>query len=61
MYTRGLSFTCKKCASKVFNAVKIVGIFIAVVGGLAVLVYINLRSTKESELSVILRILTNYV
>lgn len=41
--------------------ITILGILMALIFILSVLIYLNMRSTKESEVNVLLRIMTNYV
>ena len=49
------------CPSKVENALKIAGIFIGLLITLGLLIWVNLRSQKESETSIVTRIMLNYV
>ncbi|CAI2362327.1 unnamed protein product [Moneuplotes crassus] len=55
------NFRCSKCPDPVFNAIRITGVTIAAFMFLMLLIYINLHKKKESEISILLRILTNYL
>lgn len=61
LYTRVGNHKCGVCPSKIGNIVKILGIFLALLLALGALLWINLRSTRESETSVVIRIFLNYV
>ncbi|CAI2373025.1 unnamed protein product [Moneuplotes crassus] len=52
---------CEKCPSPLWNAILIICLGLVVFAFMMVLIVINIRKTKESELSVLLRILTNYL
>ncbi|CAI2370232.1 unnamed protein product [Moneuplotes crassus] len=52
---------CEKCPSPVWNAILVIGLGFIVFAFVMMLIVINIRKTKESELSVLLRILTNYL
>jgi len=60
-YTRSGLYDCAICPEKVTNAIKIVGIFLTMLAGVIILLYVNLRKRTESETSVVLRIMTNYI
>jgi hypothetical protein len=51
----------EKCGSPTVNALKYLGICLLVFGFMMMLIVINVNKTKESKLSVLIRILTNYM
>eukprot|EP00347_Sterkiella_histriomuscorum_P016874 403351514 len=59
-FTRIGKHECGLCPSKSVNILYILGIFIALVIGLLLLLWVNLRNKKESETSITIRILLNY-
>ncbi|CDW73872.1 UNKNOWN [Stylonychia lemnae] len=54
-------YECGLCPSKINNLIYISGIFLLLVIALAFLLWINLRTQKESETSIVIRILLNYI
>ncbi|CAI2360244.1 unnamed protein product [Moneuplotes crassus] len=60
-YARTGDFECSKCPEPVFNAIRVIGTGLLVFAFLCYLIIINIRKTKESNLSVLFRILTNYI
>ena len=60
-YTKSGGSECAICPSKVSNAIKILVVILAILIILGLLLYVNLRKHTESEMSVVLRILTNYI
>eukprot|EP00347_Sterkiella_histriomuscorum_P022190 403331357 len=60
-YSRFNNYECFQCPSKLANSLKIIGIFFAVLIGLGVIIWVNLRSEKESQTSVVLRIFLSYI
>ena len=52
--------TCGECPPLWQSLIKIIEIFIGVLFGIYLLIYFNLRTSQESDTSVILRIATNY-
>eukprot|EP00347_Sterkiella_histriomuscorum_P004896 403358673 len=61
LFTRIGKHECGLCPSKAGNILKITGIFLALTLALTLLLWVNLRSTRESETSVVIRIFLNYV
>eukprot|EP00347_Sterkiella_histriomuscorum_P023122 403335861 len=59
-FTRIGKHECGLCPSKAINLLYIMGIFLALVIALILLLWVNLKSTQESETSIIIRILLNY-
>ena len=55
------NFRCSKCPDPAINAIRIMGVGIVAFCFLMLLVYINLRKKKESQMSILLRIFTNYM
>eukprot|EP00347_Sterkiella_histriomuscorum_P016984 403351103 len=51
---------CGKCPEIASSMLYMIGFFLALVALIAVMIYLNQRTTKESELNVLLRIITNY-
>ena len=60
-YQRVTDNVCEKCPDPVVNAVRVTGVAIIVFMFFMLLIIINIRKNKESELSTLLRILTNYL
>ncbi|CAI2369157.1 unnamed protein product [Moneuplotes crassus] len=60
-YERINDYECQKCPEQVWNAIQVVFTLLLVLLFHIILVIINVRKTDESELSVLLRILTNYL
>ncbi|CAI2369723.1 unnamed protein product [Moneuplotes crassus] len=54
-------FQCSKCPSPALNMFRIIFVATFAFLFLLLLIYINLRKTKESRMSILLRILTNYI
>ncbi|CAI2372838.1 unnamed protein product [Moneuplotes crassus] len=60
-YQRQNEFGCAKCPSVEFTAVLMIFKVILAIAYFMIIIGINVRKTKESELSVLLRIFTNYI
>jgi hypothetical protein len=60
-YARSGPNGCSICPSTFGNIIKILAIFIAVVSGLSIMIWMNLSKKKDSQTSIILRIATNYI
>jgi len=60
-YNRIPEFECRKWPSPFLNAVSVIGLWLLVLSFLMILIIINVRKTRESELSTLIRILTNYL
>ncbi|CAI2360413.1 unnamed protein product [Moneuplotes crassus] len=60
-YERINDYECQKCPEQIWNAIQVVFTLLLVLLFYITLVVINVRKTDESELSVLLRILTNYL
>jgi len=54
-------YDCNKCPNAAINAIKIIGLFALFIGGVALLIYMNLRRRTENETGVALRIMANYL
>ncbi|CAI2373860.1 unnamed protein product [Moneuplotes crassus] len=54
-------FVCQKCPNPILNAIRVIFVGFAVFAYFMVLIIVNVRKTSESEISILLRILTNYV
>ncbi|CAI2361643.1 unnamed protein product [Moneuplotes crassus] len=54
-------FQCSKCPKPVLNAIRLIAFVVLAFLFLMLLIYINLRKKKESDVSILLRILTNYI
>lgn len=60
-YTRMNKHECAMCPSPLKNVVKLGGVFLAILGGLIILVHINLKRQRDNEMSLVSRIFTNYL
>eukprot|EP00347_Sterkiella_histriomuscorum_P002357 403368466 len=60
-YTKLTSKECGQCPEMIFSLLTMIALLLVLVLILSILIFINLRSTQESETSVMLRIMTNYV
>ncbi|CAI2367043.1 unnamed protein product [Moneuplotes crassus] len=60
-YERVNDYECRKCPNAVWNGFQVIGVILLVLAFYIFLVIINVRKTSESELSVMLRILANYL
>lgn len=60
-YQPSSGFKCSKCPDPILNAIRVVGVIIISLIFLALLIYVNLRKKKETQYSILLRILTNYI
>ncbi|CAI2371780.1 unnamed protein product [Moneuplotes crassus] len=60
-YARTGDYECSKCPNAVLNAIRVIGAALLVFAFLCFMIIINIRKTKESNLSVLFRILTNYI
>ena len=60
-YSKVSDYECQKCPSAVLNAIRVVGMVLLVFVFIFIIVVVNIRKTKESQISVLLRILTNYL
>ena len=59
-YEKVNSIQCNKCPKPILNAIRVIGLILLIFSFFMVLIVINVKKTKESTLSVLLRILTNY-
>ena len=55
------NFECQKCPNPVLNSIRVFGLCLLVFIFIMLLIIINVRKTKESEVSVLFRIMTNYL
>ncbi|CAI2361915.1 unnamed protein product [Moneuplotes crassus] len=60
-YEKVNDYECQKCPNQIENAFKVLFTLLLVLLFFILMVVINVRKTNESELSVLLRILTNYI
>jgi hypothetical protein len=60
-YQRVGDYECQKCPNPIINSIRVIGLGVIVLIFLMILIIINIRKTKESEISVLMRILTNYL
>ncbi|CAI2362506.1 unnamed protein product [Moneuplotes crassus] len=60
-YERVNDYECQKCPNQILNSIKVVFTILIVLLFFIFMVVINVRKTDESELSILLRILTNYI
>ncbi|CAI2376317.1 unnamed protein product [Moneuplotes crassus] len=54
-------YECEKCPNKIYNSIRIALLMILVIIFIVVLIIINIRKRNESQKSITLRILTNYL
>ena len=60
-YERTTNFICSKCPDPVLNGIRLVGIGLLICIFLCLLIAINIKKTKESQMSILMRIMTNYL
>ena len=60
-YERTEAFACSKCPDPILNALKVIGLFLAVVVYLTILITFNIKKKGTSQRSVLIRILTNHI
>ena len=60
-YQRTADNVCEKCPDLILNAIRVIGVAIVVFIFFMLLIIINIRKSKESDLSTLMRILTNYL
>ena len=60
-YERLADFECTKCPDPVLNAIRVVGLGITIVLFIIALIIVNIRKKKESQVSILMRIMTNYL
>ena len=60
-YEQVSDFQCSKWPNPIYNTLRLIGVVLLAFVFLMILVIINIRKTKESQTSVLLRIFTNYL
>ena len=60
-YERLTDFQCSQWPNPVTNGIRVVGLIIAILLFIAVLITINIKKKKESQTSILMRIMTNYL
>ena len=60
-YQKNDNYTCTKCPSMALNIIRILGVILAILAFLTVLILININKKSESQVSILMRILTNYL
>ena len=60
-YEKLTDFQWSKCPDPVLNALKVIGLGAIVVAFIAVLIIVNVRKLKESQTSILMRIMANYL
>lgn len=60
-YERLSNYECSKCPDPVLNALRILGLMILVLSFFIALIVVGIRKKKESQQSILLRILANYL
>jgi hypothetical protein len=60
-YQKVNDFECQKCPNMVLNTIRVVGVGLLVFIFFMIIIVINVRKTKESEVSVLFRIMANYL
>jgi hypothetical protein len=54
-------FQCSKCPDPTANAIRVVGLGILILGFIAALIFVNIKKKKESQTSILMRIMANYL
>ena len=54
-------YECERCPDPTLNAIRVVGLFILILLFLTSLIIVNIKKKKESQLSILLKIFTNYL
>ena len=60
-YEKVSDTTCQKCPSPAMNTIRVAGMIILVFVFITWIIVVNIRKTQESEMSILLRIITNYL
>ena len=60
-YSKVSDFECSKWPNPILNAIQVIGLIILVFAFIFLIIIVNIRKTKESQFSILLRILTNYL
>ena len=60
-YSKVSDFECSKWPSPVYNAIRVAGLAILVFAFIFLITFVNIHKTQESQFSILLRILTNYL
>ena len=60
-YERENEFECRKWQNPLINSIRVFGLMLLMFCFFMLIIIINVRKTQESELSVLLRIMTNYL
>ena len=60
-YERVSDYQCEKWPNPIYNGVRVIGLLLLVFIFLMILIIINIRKTNESEISILIWIMTNYL
>ena len=60
-YERLQRNTCSKCPAKSTNLFRVIGLFLLVLLLIVLLIYVNMKKRTESNMSTLMRIMTNYL
>lgn len=60
-FMRSGMFQCSYCPHPVMNAIRILLLTIVILGLIGVLIWFNIRKEKESQMSILSKIFTNYM
>ena len=60
-YERLTDFQCSPCPNPVTNAIRVVGLIVVILIFIAALITVNIKKKKESQASILMRILANYM
>jgi hypothetical protein len=60
-YQKFNDFECQECPNVALNSIRVIGVSLLVFIFFMIIIFINVRKTKESQISVLLRIMTNYL
>jgi len=60
-YERLANFECSRCPNLIYNSLRLLGLIILVSTFFIIVIIVNVRKKRESQQSILLRILTNYL
>lgn len=60
-YEEVSDYLCSKCPNPTLNTIKVVGMLILAVAFMVAIIIVNIRKKNENQMSILLRILTNYL
>jgi len=54
-------YECEKCPDPTLNVIRVIGFMLLIIFFIVILIIVNIKKKKESQLSILLRIFTNYL